>query len=133
MAAPLLVPPTSGKVDQDPSHQLSGNGDKVRAILPADAAGVDQPDVSLVHQGGGLKGVASLLPTHAAFGQTVEFVVHQRRQLAQRGLIAIAPGHQQRRHVLRGLAAHSPATVAGILARLRRFAARSRLFMVRPT
>jgi hypothetical protein len=49
-----------GVVDQDPAHHRRGDGEEVLAVLPSDLILVDQPQVSLVHQGRGLERVVRL-------------------------------------------------------------------------
>lgn len=43
----------------------------------------------------GLKGVTFIFPGHVAARQTVEFLVHQRGKVFQRGLIPSSPGSKQ--------------------------------------
>jgi hypothetical protein len=45
---------------EDPAHGLCGDGQKVGPVLPLHLLVVDQPEVSLVDQGGCLKGIQEL-------------------------------------------------------------------------
>jgi hypothetical protein len=49
-AAVLQVAPVTREVYEDAAHQLCRNCEKVGAILPAHAAGIDQPQISFINQ-----------------------------------------------------------------------------------
>jgi len=44
----------AGHVHQNLPHQFGSDGEEVGSVLPAHLLGFDQPQVSLVDQGGGL-------------------------------------------------------------------------------
>ena len=67
------------------------------AVLPLHLPDVNQPEVRLVHQSGGLQGVAHAFVAHVPAGQAAKLPVDQGHQLLERGLIALAPGQQQTR------------------------------------
>ena len=51
------------------------------AVLPADAAPVDQSQIDLIDQGGRLERVARGLFPHVASGQPTQFRIDERNQL----------------------------------------------------
>ena len=62
-AAPaFLESPMPGMVDEDAPHQPRRNAKKVRAVLPADAPGVGQPQECLIDQCRGLQRVLAAFP-----------------------------------------------------------------------
>ena len=89
-------------VDEDASHQLRGDAVEVRAVLPADVLLVYQPEVGFVNQRGGLQCVAGALPADVLAGQPAQLPVDQRHQRVERRPVAVAPGHEQLRHLLWG-------------------------------
>jgi hypothetical protein len=70
------------------------------ARLPLHPIHLDQPQVSLVHQGGRLQRVSAPLFRHVPAGDLAQFVVHQRQERLECRPIALAPGQKQRRWVL---------------------------------
>ena len=83
-------------------HETRGQGQKVRAILPANATKIDQSNEGFVDEGGGLQRVIVTLATHLETGEATEFLVDDRHQLVERGTIAPPPGEQQFGHVWTG-------------------------------
>jgi hypothetical protein len=82
-------------IHQDAPHQARRDPEKVRAILPADPAGVRQPEERLVHQGRGLQGVPAALAAHVPSREAAELRFHERRQPFERTVIAVRPRPQQ--------------------------------------
>src|SRR6476660_2669907 len=78
-------------VDQDPSHHFRGEAEELRAVLPVNVFLIDQPEVSLVDQGGRLQRVIGKLLTQAINRDSPQFLVNERQHLVERGLVAIAP------------------------------------------
>ena len=99
--AALAARLTASVVEQDAPHQLRGDPKKVGTILPLDLPLINQPDKSLVHQGRGLHRVTRTLSPHVASREPMQLVVHQRQQLSQRRLVALAPGQEQLSHFFR--------------------------------
>jgi hypothetical protein len=56
---------------QNAPHQLRAHGEEVSAVLPACLLGIDQPQVGLVHQSGGLQRVIGTFVSHVTLGQPV--------------------------------------------------------------
>ena len=89
-AAALPGPLATGVVDEDAAHGLGRRREEVVATLPFPGlVPADQPDVGLVHQSGGLDGLAGLLPRQPPGGELAEFVVDQRQQLLGRPGVAV--------------------------------------------
>ncbi len=60
-------------------------------VLPVNALDVDQPEVRLVDERRCLQAVPGAFARHAASGNAPQFLVHQRDQLIEGGLIAFSP------------------------------------------
>jgi len=86
-------------VDEDASHQIRGNREKVCAVLPTDAPLVYQPQIGLVDQRGRRKRMVVALAAQVGARDRAQFVVDGVDQLAARGFISVAPRHQQIRYV----------------------------------
>ena len=71
-------------VDQDAPHLSRRHGEEVGLSLPTDPAGVDQPQVGLMHQIRGLKRVAGSFPAQVAFGELPQLTIDLRQQLGSR-------------------------------------------------
>src|SRR6266404_8109689 len=82
-------------INHDAPHQLRSRRDKVGAALPDRLRIVDQPQVGLVENDGGLQGVAGTFPAHVMVGEPAQFGLHQREQLLQRSLVSAAPVSEQ--------------------------------------
>ena len=67
----------------------------MRPALPAHLSLVNQSEVNLIRERGGLQRVAATLLPHVAVGQMAQLRVDQRDQLFERRLIALAPVDQQ--------------------------------------
>ncbi len=63
---------------------------------------VDEPQVGLVHQGGGLERVPRLFPPEIALGLPAQLVVDDGHEPVERGLVAAAPRLEQTGHALIG-------------------------------
>lgn len=70
-----------GVVYQDAAHRLGSGGEEVTAAIPAiGLLASDEPDVSLVDEGGSLEGVAGGFGGHPGGSQLAQFVVDEREQ-----------------------------------------------------
>ena len=76
----------------------------MRTIRPVHILLINQADVGFVYQGSGLECVIFSFPAHVTAGQAVEFVVDQRVQLVQSGLVPIAPFSEQFSNLMSGWA-----------------------------
>ena len=106
-AAALLVALRPGDVHEDAPHQPRGHREEVGPVLPVDVLDVDQPEVRLVHQRRRLQAVPAALARHAAPRDPPQFVVHQRDQLVEGGLIALPPCEEKSGDLVR-VAAECP-------------------------
>ena len=104
--AALLNSLASDDIDEAPPHELSGHGQKMSATLPADATGVDEPDVGLIDERGRLQWVLGPLAPHVKrYSRPVELsdraFAHSGREDAMTrtwtalriGLVLIGSGH----------------------------------------
>jgi hypothetical protein len=83
---------------QTPDH-LRRRAEKVSAILPIHTLLIHQPDVHIVDQGRGLKGVRRVFLPHISPSKASEFVIHQGHQTIECGSIAIVPCQQKLCHI----------------------------------
>jgi hypothetical protein len=67
-------------IDQDPPHEPRRHAVKVRTTLPTNPSLLNQLEVCLMDQGGGLKRVILPLSTHVADRQATQLFVDERDQ-----------------------------------------------------
>ena len=91
----LLVTLRPRDVHEDAPHQPRGHREEVGPVLPVDVLDVDQPEVGLVHQRRGLQAVPAALARQAAPRDPAQFIVYERNQLVEGGLIAFPPCEEQ--------------------------------------
>ena len=75
-----------GVVDQHPPHRLGRGGEEVPSTV--ELLVPDQPQVSLVHQGGGAEGVPGVLRGHPRGRELSQLVVDEREQVGRRLAVA---------------------------------------------
>jgi hypothetical protein len=81
----------SSLIDQDAPHGFRGGGEEVAAVVPASSVGrPDQPQISLVDEGGCVQSVARRLVGHPDGRQFAQLLVHQRQQFP--GSLGVAVG-----------------------------------------
>src|SRR5687767_1134745 len=85
----------SREVHQNTAHQLCRNSKEVRPVLPTHRFPIDESEIGFVNKRCRLKRVIQTLTRHVVFGEPVEFLVDERRQLLQRLMISIAPCKKQ--------------------------------------
>ena len=90
----------AGLFDEDPTHGLGGCREEVPAVIKLLVP--DQAQVSLVHQGRGLTHVPRPLVRHVTLRNAVQFLVDERYERFERGLVAVPPVDKQLRDVSRG-------------------------------
>jgi hypothetical protein len=73
---------------------LAAIAKKCGPVGPLDAFPIDEPEVSLVHQRGGLKYVASAFARHVMQSQPMQFSLHLRRKSVKCLLVSLTPGDQ---------------------------------------
>ena len=97
---PLERRPRPRPLDEDAAHRLGGGGEEVPPTVPArDRVGIDEPQVHLVDQGGGLERLAGLLLRQPLRGELAELVVDQRQQLLRGAWVALLDVRQNPRHI----------------------------------
>ena len=82
-------------IHQDLSHDSRGQIKKVRAVLPANLPCTGQAQERFIDQCGRLQGVPLPLASHIASGQPAQLRFHQRNELLERCVVAVAPSPQQ--------------------------------------
>jgi len=65
-------------VHQDPPHEVPRDSDEVRAVLPVHELAVNQAQVNLIDERGGLERMRRALPGHVMAGQTAQLVIDDR-------------------------------------------------------
>jgi hypothetical protein len=80
-AAALLAMLRACIVHQNVTHHLRGHGEELRPVLPAYVLPVDQPEVSLVDQSGGLQDMAAPLGRQVPGGDLMQLLLEDGRQL----------------------------------------------------
>jgi hypothetical protein len=67
----------AGVINQNLTHELSGDGEEMSAALPLERAHPDQTKVRLMHQSGALQRVVWPFIPQLEVGQTTQFLVDQ--------------------------------------------------------
>ena len=93
--ATLCIRVATRVIDENAPHYLRRDGEEMRTIGPVNVFLIDEPNVSLVDEGCGLKRVTFSLPAHVATRKAMEFVVDQRIQLVECVLVSVAPLSEQ--------------------------------------
>src|SRR5262249_36019845 len=84
----------------DAAHGFGRGGEEVAAVLPAwFVGGADQPEVRLVDEGGGLKGLNWGLGGHPCGSELPQLVLDEREQVGGSGAITGRRGVQESRHL----------------------------------
>jgi hypothetical protein len=86
-------------VDENAAHHPRGDAVELRAILPVDAALVDESQIHLVHERRRLQRVIATLAAQVRCRAPVQCVVDEGHQPIARLLVAGSPGPQQRRDI----------------------------------
>ncbi len=60
-------------VDEDLAHHASGDTEEVGTVLPVLVVMPEQPQIGLMYEGGGLKGVIAALAPHVGAGGSTQF------------------------------------------------------------
>jgi hypothetical protein len=100
-------------IHENAAHELGGDAEKLRPVLPLDAGLIHHPQIRFMHESGGLKGMVASLPLQVLAGETAQFLVNQRHQLLGRFLITRAPPAEKFRHIWRGRVTHKRSPFAG--------------------
>jgi hypothetical protein len=107
MTTALLSAFRARVIDEDAAHHACGHGKKMRAVVPLDILGVDQPEIRLVHERCRLKAVVCSFVAHVPLGNAVELPVYERHEAIERPLVALSPSDKQAGE-LRGMARNGP-------------------------
>ena len=106
-AAVLLGPLAAGVLDEDATHRLGRRGEEVAAAIPPlGLLAIDEPEVGLVDQGGGLERLPRLLLGEPLLGEPPELAVDERQELLGRPRVALLDGREDAGHVVHRLWPH---------------------------
>src|SRR5579863_4841379 len=98
-AAPLDPTFSSGSLDQDPTHRLSGGGEEVPSIVPVSKLlAIDKSDVGFMHQGCSLQCLTGSLSSHRLRRQFPQLVVDEWQELVG-GQTVLLDGRQSLGHI----------------------------------
>ena len=76
---------------QDLAHQVSGNPEKVGAILPLRRILARQPHIGFVYQGRALQSVVGAFPLQVIVRQAAQFVVDHRHEDIECLTVSLSP------------------------------------------
>ena len=82
-------------VHQNAPHQASGYRQEVRAIVPRNIFGIDEPQIRFVDQRRRLEAVARTLAGQTPSRDLVKLPLDERNQSAEGGLVALTPLQKQ--------------------------------------
>jgi len=82
-------------VHENPSHQLCGYSEEMRATLPVNILLIYQAHIRLVDKCGRLQRVARPLVPHVPPGEPVKFFINERQQFIEGSFVTISPGDEQ--------------------------------------
>jgi hypothetical protein len=89
-----------GPIDQYAPHHLRGETEELRPILPDRPLLVDQSEIRLMHQLGWLERCLRGFAPQTVGGAKPKLTINQWHELIPRRQIAVAPGAEQRRHIV---------------------------------
>ena len=89
-------------VHQDSAHHARREAEELGPVPPVDAALIHQPEICLVHERGGLKGMTCGFAAQVLGGKPVQLLVHDGEHLIEALLVAPATGQQPLGDVARG-------------------------------
>jgi hypothetical protein len=81
VAAALVRGAIACVIDQDPPHHHRRHPHELGTVLPVHPALIDQPEIRLVHECGGLQGMTGALADEKRACQPPQFVVHEWQHL----------------------------------------------------
>jgi hypothetical protein len=87
-------------IEENPAHRLGRGSKEMSATVPAlDFGRIDEPEIRLVDEGGGLERMPGLFLRQLQGGQLAQFVVHERQELLGGLGIALLDGRQDSGYV----------------------------------
>ena len=99
--APFARPVTTGVIDQDAAHDVRGDTEEMRSVLPVHPPLIDEADERLVDKGGRLQSVVGALAPKLTGGNASELRIDEGQQPVERSPVAATPIAEQRRDVAR--------------------------------
>ena len=93
-AAALEVALGSRVIDKDVPHQRRGEREEARAIPQVDAGALDETQIRLIEECGGLERVTGRFAPHMPPRKLTQIPVDQGHQPPEGGLVALSPGQE---------------------------------------
>jgi hypothetical protein len=93
-------------VDENPAHHAPGDREEVCPVVQLDAGLIDETEVHLVGESGGLKGVVGTFAPEVAARQASELLVDLRHELIEGGTIAAPRSQEEPGRVVRSVSGH---------------------------
>ena len=87
-------------IHQEAAHHVSGDRKEMRAVLPAHAPLIDEPQIRLVHERRRRQRMVGALPPQVAPRQSAHLRIDRLHQAVARRRLPVAPRDEQARHVL---------------------------------
>ena len=88
LAVPHTEPPP-GAVYEDMSHGFGSGAEEMPAVLPSLMLIADQPQISLMHQSGGLQSLSGRQEGHFVGSESAQFLIDQREQFVSGFAVAV--------------------------------------------
>ena len=84
----------TGVINEDLTHDVGGEADKVGAAVPVDVF-AGEAEVGFVDERGGLESMVGALATHVGLGEAVEFGVDEREEALGGGGVAVVHSFEE--------------------------------------
>jgi hypothetical protein len=91
----FLCPSGARVVDENPTYDAGADREKVGSVVPRHVLGVNELQIRLVDERGGLKAVSGTLVGHVPARYLMELSMHERNQVFEGTLVATGPVPQQ--------------------------------------
>lgn len=98
-AAAFIGKASTSMIDENPSHRLRGDAEKLRPVFPRSTRLIYQAEVNLVYESRRLERVSHSLPAHCPCGSAMQFIVDERQKLIGGGVVPVFPCSQESGHV----------------------------------
>src|SRR5687768_4194330 len=93
-------------IDENTSHELRGDAEKLRPVLPTHAVLFRKLQEKLIYEGGRLQRVFAPFAAKIGRSKSVQFVINKRHQLVACLFLAPAPPFEELRDAFRGTSRH---------------------------
>ena len=93
--AALLITARARRIHEHAAHHTGRHREEMRAILPLHVTDIDELEVRLVDERGGLEGVPVSLVPHVAPGDAAKLRMDYRDELLESGFVSLPPCHEE--------------------------------------